>query len=91
MGLLQASDAAELPMAIQRAGDLTSRQSEVFLLVVRYHRLTGEGCPANIVANKLEIGHKTAREHFAALFRKGWLMTDASPAVPRRRYLARTR
>jgi len=84
-----APEVAEFNATGQRAGELTARQSEVFVFIVRYHRLTGEGCPASIVANRLEIGHKAARDHFAALYRKGWLLADASPAIPRRPYLTR--
>lgn len=84
-----ASDLVELEAPIRRAEPLTERQSEVFSFVLRYHRLTADGCPASIVANKLKIGHKTARAYFGTLYRKGWLTTDSSPAVPRRRYLTR--
>lgn len=84
-----APEVAEFNATSRRAEGLTERQAEVFLFVVRYHRLTGGGCPASIIANKLEIGHKTAREYFGTLYRKGWLTTDSSPAIPRRRYVTR--
>jgi len=84
-----APEVAEFNATSRRAEELTERQSEVFLFVVRYHRLTDDGCPASVVANKLKIHHQAARDHFAALHRKGWLLTDSSPAIPRRRYLTR--
>lgn len=84
-----ASDLVELEAPIRRAEPLTDRQSQVFSFVLQYHRLTADGCPASVVANKLKLQYNTVRGHFLALHRKGWLLTDGSPAVPRRRYLAR--
>jgi DNA-binding CsgD family transcriptional regulator len=67
---------------------LTERQAEVLGFIVKYHRLTGAGCAASIVAERLKIHHESARQHLMALHRKGWLMTSTSPAIPRRAYLS---
>lgn len=61
----------------------------VLTLVKKYHQLTGSGCPASIIAERLEIHHEAVRGHFMALHRKGWLLSGHSPAIPRRNYLFR--
>jgi hypothetical protein len=63
----------------------TPRQQEVLDAILRYCRaLRTPACPASYVADQLHLDYQTVRrEHFAALHRKGWLLTDAAPARPR--------
>jgi len=72
-----------------RPAQLTERQAVVFKIVSSYYRAVGEACPAAVVARKLNIHHEAARGHFAALHRKGWLVSGFAPAIPRRSYLFR--
>ena len=75
----------------QEPAALTARQVHVYLLVTRYYEAVGDGCPASHVARRLGIHPEAARSHFATLCRKGWLVSDTSPAVPRRPFLVRER
>ena len=71
---------------------LAPGQAAVLQFVEDYHRLTGSGCPASIIAHSLRLHHETVRGHFAELCRKGWLVSPSSPAVPRRpRFLDKRR
>lgn len=65
---------------------LTTRQAEVYATITRYHEATGEGCGCRYVARKLAIHHEAVRSHFSALYRKGWLRSPTSPAVPARTF-----
>lgn len=72
--------------------ELTERQSAVLALVTAYcafHRVSG--CPASFVANRMGIHYSTVREHFAALYRKGWLASESCTAAPARSFLSRNR
>ena len=66
---------------------LTDRQVDVLKLVDLYHSTLGEGCTSTFVAKKLSLHHQTVREHFAALYRKGWLISETCPATPRQHWL----
>ena len=68
---------------------LTQRQAAIYAEITAYHAVTREGCPANYLARRFHLHHETVRDYFAVLFRKGWLHTESSPAVPRRPFLAR--
>lgn len=67
---------------------LTHRQTEILVAIVAYWAAHGEGCPASLVSRQFSLHHQTVREHFAALHRKGWLVSESCPAVPRRAWLA---
>lgn len=68
---------------------LTNRQAEILSLVGQYYAVAQEGCPASLVARRLDLHHESVRRQFAELHRKGWLTTNASPATPARPFLAR--
>lgn len=91
----QLGASASAPLAVPesaiayRREELTERQAEVLRIVVSYYRVTGEPCPSVIVAKRLRLHHETIRGHFGALYRKGFLVGDASPATPRRPFLSR--
>lgn len=62
---------------------LPPRQAEVLAFVERYYDAVGEGCPASVVARKLNKHPETIRDYyFPVLHRKGWLKGGSSPAVP---------
>ena len=63
---------------------LTPREAEMLDVVVAYYRATQEPCPASIVARRVAVSYsRVRRDGFRALHRKGWLLTDSSPATPR--------
>jgi hypothetical protein len=64
---------------------LPGRQRMVLDAIVRYHRVTGEPCPASYVARRLSVHHSSIQRHFEILHRKGWLRGPNAPAVPTRR------
>ena len=66
---------------------LPPQQARVLELVERYYTALEEPCPSHWVATKLHKHHKTVREQFSVLARKGWLQSDATPAVPAKPYL----
>lgn len=68
-------DAAALPV----------RQADVLRLIVRVHDITGEGCSATLISKRLKISRERARAHIATLYRKGWLRSPGSPAIPKKR------
>lgn len=64
---------------------LTHRQHEILALVERVYEATGEPVSASYVCRRLGLKHHEAvRGHFEALYRKGWLETETSPATPKR-------
>ena len=70
---------------------LTPRQAEILDVVVAYHALTREPCPATIIARRFAVSYQAVRRNgFDALHRKGWLERPGSPATPRP-FLARER
>lgn len=77
------------PAAAAEPPALTDRQAEILTFVSRYYEAVQEGCPSSLVARRLDLHHETIRRHFAELHRKGWLVTNASPATPARPFLAR--
>lgn len=68
---------------------LTHRQAELLTEITTYYAVTREGCPARYLARRLQLHHETVRDHFAALFRKGWLRSETAPAIPRQPFLTR--
>ncbi len=68
---------------------LTDRQADVLAEIQRYHAFVGDPCTSAHIARRLKMHHETAREYFAALYRKGWLVSKTSPATPSPRFLAR--
>ena len=64
---------------------LPPTQARVLAFVEEYYSLTKEGCPAQLAGRRFERSTNTIRSHFEALHRKGWLITDASPATPKKR------
>lgn len=66
---------------------LTPRQTEILVVIVAYYVAHAEGCPASFVSRQFSLHHQTVREHFAALHRKGWLISESCPAVPRTGWL----
>ena len=70
-------------------GRPTSVQARVLELVERYYVTLRSPCPSTYVASQLGRHHETVREHYAALYRKGWLKAENSPATPARPYLPR--
>lgn len=74
---------AQLTRGGLRGRPLTSRQTEVLGLVHQYVAHRGEAAPASWVARQLNITHVGVLHHYAALYAKGILRTDGSPAVPR--------
>ncbi len=77
------------PLSDAAAQRLTTRQATVLRVIQRYYAATGEGCAARYVARRLEVYHEAVRGHFAALYRKGWLVSETAPAIPRRPFLTR--
>jgi hypothetical protein len=65
-----------------RVTALPFRQRAILEFVVRYHAVTGPGCPVAIVAHHFQLHHETVRVHYAKLHRKSWLATNTSPAIP---------
>lgn len=63
------------------------RQGEVLDLIIRVYQVTQRPVSAAFVADRLAMDWATAREHFSALHRKGWLEIDGTPATPRPAYL----
>jgi SOS-response transcriptional repressor LexA len=63
---------------------LTSRQQDVYDVIARYNRVTGEPCSASYLGRRFEIHHSRAQELLEILFRKGWLHGPNSPAKARR-------
>lgn len=63
---------------------LPTQQRRILELVEEYQRVTGDGCPAPIIARRLRIHRTTVEDHFNALHRKGWLRHSSSPAFLRR-------
>lgn len=61
---------------------LTTVQGKVLDEVMRYHHVTGEGCPAAYIARRLSVSHERIRQVFAALYDKGFLVSDVTPAIP---------
>lgn len=61
---------------------LPSQQRAVLDIVVRYFRATGEPCPSTFIARKMNRDASTVREHLAALYAKGWMVTANAPAKP---------
>jgi hypothetical protein len=57
-------------------------QARILAFVQAYYAVAKEGCPARIVARRLERHPETIREQFAVLHQKGWLKTRSSPATP---------
>lgn len=82
-------DLADTAAPRSRVTSLTDRQRAVYDVISRYYKAVGEPCPASIVARRLKIQYTTARTHFTALARKGWLDRDITPATPRRSFLGR--
>lgn len=68
---------------------LTNRQTAVLSEIVRYYEATGEPAGVNYLARRLVLHHETIREHLASLYRKGWLLSETSPATPRTPFLSR--
>lgn len=64
---------------------LPGRQRMVLDAIIRYHRVTGEPCPASYLARRLSIHHSSVQRHLELLHRKGWLRGANAPAMPRRR------
>ncbi len=62
---------------------LPTQQRIVLEVVLQYHHMTGEACPASYLARRMRLHHSTVQQHLTALHRKGWLMTASGPAVPR--------
>jgi DNA-binding IclR family transcriptional regulator len=62
---------------------LSTRQRCVLELIMGYYRTTGEPCPANYLARRLDLHHSTVQEHIATLHHKGWLETPNPPSRPR--------
>lgn len=63
---------------------LPGRQRLVLDTIVRYHKTTGEPCPAAYLARRLSIHHSSVQRHIELLHRKGWLRAPNAPAVPTR-------
>jgi predicted ArsR family transcriptional regulator len=63
---------------------LTDRQAEIQAIVQVVYQATGEAVAARYVARRLKIHHEAVRGHFAALHRKGFLVSETSPATPTR-------
>jgi len=63
---------------------LTSRQQDLYEVIARYNRVTGEDCPASYLARRFEIHHTTVQDYISTLFRKGWLRAPNSPARARK-------
>lgn len=59
---------------------LTTTQRRVLERIDAYERATGEACSASLMARWLSLHHSTVQEHFAALHRKGWLVSAQGPA-----------
>ena len=57
-------------------------QAQVLSFVQAYYAVLREPAPASVVARRLGRNPDTIRNHFATLHRKGWLVTDSSPATP---------
>ena len=62
---------------------LTEKQAAILQRIVTYYRVVEEGCPAYWLARRFPMSAIGIRKHLAALHRKGWLITENSPAVPR--------
>lgn len=63
---------------------LSNREQDVYDLIVRYNRATGEDCPVAYVARKFDVHHSTIQQYIETIHRKGWLHTANSPARARR-------
>jgi DNA-binding CsgD family transcriptional regulator len=61
---------------------LTIRQRSILDMIVRYHRATGEACPASYLARRFNLHHSTVQEHVSALYKKGWLFAPNAPSLP---------
>lgn len=72
------------PPTAQAPQPLTARQAAVLNVVLDYYRFMRRPCPAAFVVDRLSLRwHEAARGHFAALYRKGWLVNETSPVQPR--------
>jgi predicted ArsR family transcriptional regulator len=58
-------------------------QAQVLGLVSLYVEHFKRPCSASVIADALGRERSTIREHFEALHRKGWLVSNSSKAVPR--------
>lgn len=65
-------------------------QARVLELVDTYYQTFKRPCPGAAVADALGVHRSTVSQHFAALYRKGWLRAPGAPAAPRREYLDRS-
>jgi DNA-binding IclR family transcriptional regulator len=63
---------------------LTTRQTDVYDVIARYNRVTGEPCPASYLARRFELHHTTVQDYIGTLYRKGWLHAPNSPAQARK-------
>lgn len=62
---------------------LPTKQRVILEIVLEYHHMTGEACPASYLARRMRLHHSTVQEHLSVLHRKGWLTTATGPAIPR--------
>lgn len=69
--------------------ELTGRQAEVLSVIERVYDATGEAVSASYLSRRLEVHHEAIRGHLAALYRKGRILAESSPATPRRGWLTR--
>ena len=65
-------------------------QARVLELVDTYVTTFKRPCPGAVVADALGVHRTTVSQHFAALYRKGWLRSKGAPAVPDRPFLDRS-
>jgi len=70
---------------------LTSRQQDVYDVIARYNRVTGEPCSASYIGRRFDIHHSRAQEFIEILFRKGSLHGPNSPAKARRWLVKRSK
>ena len=64
-------------------------QARVLELVDTYCQTFKRPCSAAVLADALGKDRTTIRDHFVALYRKGWLRAEGSRAVPTRPFLTR--
>jgi len=57
----------------RRIQPLADGQRRVLRAIQQFHDATGEAPTTAYIARRLQVDHKTIREHLRACHRKGWL------------------